>query len=379
MKQSIIIGLVLVLTLSMSCNSSKNDPESIRKQIGEYEAQVIELKSKISDLEHQLDTLNSSQNIGKILVGFIKTEPIQFINYIDVVGNVETDLQSLISPESNGQIEKIYVQEGDYVKAGTLLVGLKTEVTDKTIKEVQNSLELAKTVYNKQKELWDQKIGSEIQYLQAKNNKESLEMKLQTLNAQLKMAQIRAPFDGHIENIFQKEGEIASPGRQVLEIVNLQKLKVTADVSEAYVSDIKEGDMAKVGFPSFSGLEIDAAVSMVGSIVNQNNRTFQIQIDIPNKDRKLKPNLISNVKLVQAVYDSAIIVPAIIIKNDAQGKKYIYVINNRDGNLIAEKRYIQTGVSYGNKTLVLKGLSYGEEIIHKGYNTVKNGSIVRVK
>lgn len=379
MNRIIIFSLVLVFTSFVACKNTANDPESIQKQISEYESQVIDLKSKITELEHQLDTMNTSKIIGKVLVGYKEAYPKQFINYIDVVGNVTSDLQSLISPETNGIIDKIYVKEGDYVKKGALLASLKTEITESSINEVETSLNLAKTVYQKQKELWDQKIGSELQYLQAKNNKESLEMRLKTLKVQKDMAQITAPYDGYVETIFQKEGEIASPGRQVIQLINISEVKVQVDVSEAYISNIHDGDIASITFPSFPDMLIKEPVTMTGYIINPNNRTFKVQVNIPNRDLKLKPNLISNVQLIQQIYDSVIVVPSIIVKNDAKGQKYLYVVSERNGNMISEKRYIQTGVSYGNNTLVINGLKSGDRYIDQGYNIVKNGSEIRLK
>ena len=317
-----IIGLFLFVA---SCGVQENKPEDIKKQISDYESEIIDIKAKIAVLQHQLDTLGNSLNDGRVLVEYQSVELKDFINYIDVVGNVEADQQSYISPELSGQIEKIYVREGDFVKKGDVLVSLNTLITEKNIQEVQTSLELAKTVYKKQKELWDQKIGSEMQYLQAKNNKESLEGRLATLRAQLSMAQLEAPYDGIVETIYQKEGELASPGRQLIEFINLQDLRVVADVSEAYVADIHTGDSVFISFPSFENLQITAPISVVGAVVNPDNRTFKVQAQITNPKGALKPNLIANLKLEQAQYKDARVVPSIIIKNDAMGNKYLYV------------------------------------------------------
>ncbi|MBN2745320.1 MAG: efflux RND transporter periplasmic adaptor subunit [Bacteroidales bacterium] len=379
MNKTIIISIITIIVFAVSCKNGGNDSEKIKKQIEAYESEIIEIRSKIADLQHQLDTMETKDVGGAILVGIETIKPQHFVNYIDVVGNVESDLQSLVSPESNGQIEKVYVREGDYVSSGQLMVSLKTDVTDKSINEVETSLDLAKTVYNKQKQLWDQKIGSEIQYLQAKNNYESMQNRLATLKAQLAMAQIKAPFDGYVETIFQKEGEIAAPGRQVIELVNLNSLKVTADVSESYVANIHVGDSAIVTFSSFPNLIIKAPISFVGSVINPNNRTFRIQIDIPNKEKLLKPNLITNIKLTESDFQNSIVIPSIIIKNDASGRKYIYVLSENESKYIATKRYISTGASYGNKTLVVSGLNSDEQIISQGYNLVKNGSQIRFK
>ena len=378
MKKNIILLLVVVFAGLTSCTDD-NDPKVIKNKIGEYKTEIVNLQTKIKELNDKLDKDKSSKDDGSILVGIKTMETTQFINYLNVTGNIVSNQEALISPEINGQIEHIYIKEGDYVSKGTLLVSLKTEITEKTIEEVKTSLELAKTVYKKQKELWDQQIGSEIQYLQAKSKKESLERRLETLQTQVDMASIRAPFDGFIEIVFQKEGEIASPGRQVLQLVNLSDLKVTADVSESYLPNLAEGDKVLIEFPTFPSLSIESKIAVIGSIINPNNRTVKIQVKIPNPDNMLKPNVIANIKLIQAVYDSALVVPSIIVKNDASGRNYIYLKKKKEGKFYAAKRYVKTGVSYGNNTLIIGGLEPNEEVIFQGYNMVKNGSLIRVK
>ena len=378
MKKNLMLILAVVIAGLTSCNN-QDDPKAIKDQIGKYKSEIVDLQAKIEALNNELNETKTTKNDGSILVGLKTMKTTQFINYLNVTGNVVSNQEALISPEINGQIEHIYVHEGDYVLEGTLLVSLKTEITQNTIAEVKTSLELAKTIYQKQKELWNQKIGSEIQYLQAKSQKESLEKRLETLQSQIEMAKIKASFDGYIETIFQKEGEIASPGRQVLQLVNLSNLKVTADVSESYLPNLSEGDKVVVDFPTFPGLSIDSKIAVIGSIINPNNRTVKIQIKIPNTDNQLKPNVIANVKLIQAVYDSALVVPSIIVKNDASGRNYIYVEKQKGDSYYAEKRFVETGVSYGNNTLITNGIKPSEKIIFQGYNMVKNGSLIRIK
>jgi len=371
-----IIFLIGIILATAGCNNpdDANKKQEIKKQITEYRMEIKDLENKIAELEKQLtDTVVSD---GSLLVGIKTVKPEKFIKYVEVTGSVESDLQALISPEINGQISKIHVKEGDYVTQGTLLVSLKTEITEKAIDEVKTALELANTVYKKQKELWNQQIGSEIQYLQAKNRKESLERKLETLKTQKQMAEVKAPFDGYVETVFQKEGEIASPGRQVLMLVNLEKLKVTADISEVYLPNVHKGDMVLLSYPTFPEITMKRPISVVGSVINPNNRTVKIQINIDNPGKKLKPNIIANVKFKEFEMDSAFVVPSIIIKNDADGRSYLYVVAKHNNATMAVKRFVETGDSYGNKTVIIKGLKAGDKIVYQGYNLVKNGSLI---
>ncbi len=376
MKKTLLISLVLIIALA-ACKNNGDDPKEIKNRITEYKMQIKDLENKIYELEAQLKDTVATQN--SIVVGVMDIRPGRFVKYVDVTGNVESALQAFVSPEINGQIKSIEVKEGEYVKKGDLLVVLKSEITDKSIEEVQTALELARTVYKKQKDLWDQNIGSEIQYLQAKNRMESLEKKLETLKTQKQMAQVKAPFDGYVETIFQKEGEIASPGRQVLMLVNLTNLKVTADVSERYLPRLHVGDPVDLSFPTFPGIKMKRPISVVGSVINPSNRTVKIQIDIKNVDNKLKPNIIANVRFKEFERDSAVVVPSIIIKNDADGRKYLYIASQKDGKYIAAKKFIETGESQDNQTLVTKGLSVGDKVVYQGYNLVKSGSLIHFK
>ncbi len=379
MKKLIII--LLVISSLVACNQSVDSSDDIPKQISEYESQVKEINAKIKDLKNQLSN-NNLKNVDdskKILVGVEKVSPKNFTHYLEVTGNVESQLEAYISPELNGLIKSIDVSEGDFVSKGQLLATIDTDIIKNNIEEVKTQLELAKTIYEKQKELWNQNIGSEIQYLQAKTNKETLQNRLKTLSTQLNMASIKAPFDGYIEIVFQKIGEMGSPGRQLFLLVNLKDLKITANVSESYIPFVHKGDMVNIQFPTFPDLKINAKIGVVGAVVNPSNRTLKIQIPIKNKDNILKPNIISNIKLIDYSNDSALIVPSIVVKNNANGQNYIYITAETDDNVFAKKIYVKTGKSYGNKTMIISGLKAGDNVITQGYNTVKNGSLIKVQ
>lgn len=294
-------------------------------------------------------------------------------------GMVEAVHDAFISSEISGQIKAIHVTEGQRVKKGQLLVSLNSDVTESAIAEVKAGLELARTVYEKRKGLWEKNIGSEIQYLEAKTNKDSLENKLKTLQAQLDMAKIKAPIDGIVDRIFRKEGEMAIPGQQLIQLVNLDKVYVNADVSETYLAKIKNGDMVEVSFPSYPGLTVESTIHRIGQVVKTKNRTFLVQVLLDNKDEKLKPNMVAEIKMKDFSADSALVVPSIVIKNDLKGS-YLYVTENQeDGKLVARKKYVTPGMSQGNLTMITQGLTPGQQVIIKGYNLVKNGMEVEVE
>ncbi|MDP2162385.1 MAG: efflux RND transporter periplasmic adaptor subunit, partial [Flavobacterium sp.] len=238
-----IFFMLLSVAILASCSSNKADEkEQIKKEIEQQEAKLQKIKQKISDLKVQLgdDTIDNRQKFS-IPVRLQELDFEVFNHFIEVAGTVEAVNEAYISPELNGQIKKIHVKEGDRVKKGQLLATINTSVLDNSIDEIKTGLELAKKIFAKQKELWDQKIGSEIQYLEAKNARDGAENRLKTLESQIEMAKIRAPFDGIVDEIYHKEGELAVPGMQIIQLVNLSTLKINADVSESYLPYIKKG------------------------------------------------------------------------------------------------------------------------------------------
>ncbi|GAB4299423.1 MAG: efflux RND transporter periplasmic adaptor subunit [Marinilabiliales bacterium] len=329
-----------------------------------------------TDKSDQQDETNMEYSIP-VKIKNLKYE--KFHHFIQVTGYVEALYDAYISPEMNGQIKKIYVKEGDYVQTGQLLAELNTEVISKSIEELKTGLELAKTLYNKQKELWDQGIGSEVQYLQAKNQKESLEKKLETLYAQMDMAKIKAPFSGYIESVMQKEGELAVPGMQLMQLVNFNKLKIVADVSEKYLNSIHKGDTVKITFPAYPDIELYKTIYRTGNVIKQGNRTFEIEIQLDNlKDNILKPNIIATVYINDYSNNKALTVPSVIIKKDLKGD-FLYVVNKTDSLFTAEKRHVKIGVSQDNMTEIIEGLKEGEKVVIAGYNQLSNGAVVNIK
>ena len=324
------------------------------------------------------DNPDSSTETPHIPVLIKQMNPEKFLHFIQVNGKVEAEQDAVISPEINGQIRTIHVKEGNRVRKGQLLVSLNTSITESNIAEVKTNLGLATKLYEKQKELWAQNIGSEIQYLEAKNAKESAENRLKTLEAQLEMARIKAPFEGVVEEIYSKKGELASPGFQLLHMVNLNDLKIEAAVSEIYISSLKAGDMVQLEFPSFPDLLIEAPITRLGNVIHPQSRTFKVELKLKNPENKLKPNIFTRVKLNDYVSENALVIPAIIIKRDMKGS-YIYVTNSNNKQTIAEKRYIEEGPTYEDQTMVLSGLNPKDEVIITGYDQVSNGVPVEIK
>ena len=375
MRNWIIVLAVLFLA---SC-SSKVDQKSVRDQIAAYKKEIADLNKKIETLEQELATMDPGENAtSAVAVEVLELSFEPFKHYIDVSGSAEAVREAFISPEVGGQIREIYVNEGDYVERGKLLAKLNTEITESSIEELKSGLDLATTVYEKQKRLWEKGIGSEIQYLNAKNNKESLEQKLVTLQAQLDMSLIKSPVSGIVDEIYKKKGELAVPGMQLMQIVNLEEVYINADVPESYLAHVNEGEKVKVEFPVYPEMNIETPIYRKGNVINPNNRTFSIQLKISNPDKLLKPNILSVIHINDFSADSALVVPSVLIKQDISGY-YVYSVREISGKMIAKKAYIQLGKSYLDKTMVISGLQPGEKIIVQGYTMVSDGSEVAVK
>lgn len=372
-----IISLA-VLALLFACTPAK-DKDSIRKEITEYKLQVEELNRKIGELEKQLSDDFSADGAGmKVVVEAEKVSFTQFRHFIEVGGVVEAVSEAFISPETSGQIRKIYVSEGDRVSKGQLLAELNSEITESQIQDVRNSLDYARIVYEKQKRLWEQKIGSEIQYLNAKNSVESLENQLKTLEAQLELARVKSPVTGIVDEIYKKQGELGMPGVQMMLVVNLDQVYVNADVSESYLASIREGENVSVTFPAYPDLKMEAPIYRKGNVINPGNRTFTVQLKLSNPDKLLKPNILSRIFINDYTSDTALVVPSVLIKQDLKGS-YLYVLDENGGNPLAKKAYIQTGLSYNDMTMVVSGIEEGQRVITAGYNQVSDGTAVQIQ
>jgi RND family efflux transporter MFP subunit len=374
MKKLIILILAFIV---VSCGSGDRASE-LQEEIKIKKNQIMSLNAEIRELESELAEMQDEdpdKYRTLVVTEEIKNRP--FKHYFEAHGSVESVAEAFISPEVNGQIKQIKVKEGERVVKGQLLIVLNTSITSNTIDEVKTSLQLATTVYEKQKRLWDQQIGSEIQYLEAKNNKEALESRLKTLEAQLDMSYIRSPINGIVDEIFNKEGELAMPGMRLMQIVNLSELYINAEISESYLPKINEGDMVQLTFPSYPDISMEVPVWRVGNVINPQNRSFTLKLRVSNRGEQLKPNTLAIIKINDYSTDEALVVPTIILKKDIKGT-YMYVAAREQDGYRAKKVYVETGMSYQDESIIVNGLEPGQLIITKGYNMVSDGSPIKM-
>lgn len=367
-----IFYFALMLTIFTACSGDKKSTTTNKKEeLKTLKTELHELKTKITILENALKEENTTDD-KSVKVKAITLEQAPFVSYADLTGNVQSDDVISITPEASGNITDILVSEGDKVKKGEILAKLNTKKIVRDIQELKLSLALANTKFEKQEILWKQKIGSEIQYLEAKSEKEKFEERVAGLNAQLELSHIEAPFDGIVDRIFQHIGEMATPQKPFGTIVNLDNMYVAAELSEAFLNKVAPNSKVKVAFPIIDQQKT-ATITQVGNVINKDSRSFRIKIDITNNDHRIKPNMTAVISIINFSSDSAITVPSILVKRDFKGD-YIYVIKNDK----AKKLYIETGFNTGNTTVVKKGLNAGQKIISDGYAQVVDGTTVAI-
>lgn len=372
-------ALLTILVLLAACGGAKKDSlEFKQEKLAELKEKSIALKDEIRALEKEITALDPSaanKKSGK-LVTSMPVQPEDFRHYVEFQATAEAKQNVAVTTDLGGLVTAVFVEEGDRVSKGQVLAQLDKAVIEKNIAELQSALNLADVFYKKQERLWEQKIGSEVQYLQAKGERDNLSNKLQTAKAQLSKTRITSPINGLVDKVILKAGEMANPGRPAFRVVNVKDIEIVAEVSEAYINAISTSDEVLVEFPALE-TEIPGNIRSVGQVVDPGNRTFDLVIDVNNKDGLIKANLLANIRIKDFEAEQAVVIPSRLIQ-ELRGEYFVYVIKEEGGEQLAEKRSIQTGLSYQGKTLVESGLTAGEILIDQGYRDVTNGEILQI-
>ena len=349
-------------------------------------ASLLELNHNKRDLIQQIDSLSSllksvELNISKLdtnkrltRVTALKSEKKMFQHFIEVQGSVEADQSVELYPESSRNITKIFVREGQSIYKGHPLVQIDNSILESSKVELQTQLDLATTTFERQKRLWDQNIGSEIQYLQAKAKKEGLENSLESLKSQAKKLKIIAPFSGTVDEIFVKTGGLANPMFPALRLINLNQIHVESEVTETYLKYIKKGTEVELYFPSIDK-KINTKVDQVGNYINPNNRSFKVRINVNNTDGTLKANLLAEVK-ISDFKEVGIVIPSNLIQKDRMNKPFVYSLVKEDKFYRVKKSYIIEKISYENESFISEGLEADALIVDKGSQLVKEDETV---
>ena len=353
-------------------------PHNKQGQLARLEAQQEALNAQIEQLKAEI--AGETEAAPKEVLAYVRSievQPSLFRHYIQVQGTIESDNNILIPAQSNGVVKKIHVHQGDRVSQGQLLAELDGAILERSIDEVTYSLQLVTTIYERQERLWKKNIGSELEYLQAKNNKESLEKKLETLKEQYKLTMVNAPISGTVDDVMIKEGEMAAAGRGTIRIVQLSRLKITASLSENYRSRVSQNQPVKVQVPAV-GREMELKIDAVSQVIDPNNRTFQIEIRIPAQEKGLKPNMLSVVTINDYTNAEALTVPQNVVQ-DTGTDNFLFVAEKQNNDWIAHRRTVTLGANYADRVEIRDGLSAGEFVITFGFQALADGQIVSIQ
>ena len=373
MKSLLTLASLLLLALGVaSCAADGLDAK--KAELEALKGQLTEVTSQIKALEAELaaaDPAFAAAAKKPLLITTVAARKGEFTHFVEVTGSVLSKKNVNISAEMMGRILEIPAIEGMRVSKGQVLARIDAESIQQNVEEMENGLSLAITVFEKQERLWNQKIGTEIQYLEAKNRKEGLEKSLASMKAQLAKGVVRAPFNGTIETVRVRLGELVQPGSQMFQFVGESDLFIEADISESYISVLAKGDSVAITFPSIKKT-ITTKVSATGSIINSNNRTFKVEVFLPSLP-EVKPNMISVLRIQDYKNNESVVVPAHLILSDTKGD-YVFVVENN----IAKKKYVTRGYTSGEETEIVSGLLGTEQLVDKGFREVGDNFSVNV-
>lgn len=375
--KNILLSLSIVALFAACGGKNQNALETKRAELDSLNTELSYIKAAISAVQLEITELDTAARPNAIAVMAKAVTKGQFKNPFDIQALVESDNNVMISPEVPAKLMKIYVTEGQRVAKGQVVASLDGSTANSQIAELEGALSLAKTNYEKLKKLWDQNIGSEMQYLQAKNQYENLQNSITTAKTQLGKYSLRSPINGTVDAIMANEGELVGSmtGGAVMRIVNMGDIKLKANVSEAYVGKIKKGQMVKVYYPSLK-MSAEEKVSAVGDVIDVNNRTFSIYVT-PKNTKMLKPNMLAMITAYDFEDSDAISVPTKLVRNDGT-QDYILTIKTNGEKKTVEKTIVVIEQEFASQTIIKSGLEPGTEIITEGYNSVIEGDEVKI-
>lgn len=389
MKHISKLFFLSILSLAVACGGGDNSIEAKKASLESLKKQALELNAQIATLEKDLAKSGAGATAQAVVVNISPVIAQDFNHYIEIQGKIESESVSYVTPRAGGgQVKAVYVKRGDKVKKGQLLLQLDNTLIKQSVAAAAQNIEtvkaqaaLAKSVYEKQKNLWEQNIGSEIQLLTAKTNAEALGSQLKAALEQLGMAKDQLAFtsiysdvDGVAEEVNVKVGEIFMGAGQ-LKIVNTDKLKLTSQVPENYAGKINVGTDVTLIFPDLDKT-LDTKLSVIGKVIDPLSRSFFVEAKLP-MDKNFRPNQLAQVKIKDYTKKNAISIPINIVQNDDKGK-FVYVAASENGKLVARKRMVTTGEFYANSIEILSGINAGEQVVTEGYQNIFDGQNLTV-
>lgn len=386
MKKLLYISFLSLLIISCGKTEENSVDEVIATQdLEKIRAKRIELSKEQRDLASKMELLDAAitdldPSLRLALVTTQTVNDTTFRHYTRVQGDVATRENIIIYPEFSGVLMRVHVNEGDRVNRGDLLATIDDGGLASQLAQLEAQAALAKTTFERQQRLWEQNIGSEIQFLEAQTAFQSAQNAVDQLRSQLGKTNVRAPFSGVIDEVISDEGQVVSPGQnQLFRLVNLQNMYVQASVPETYLNQIQAGSEVIVEISAINK-QFEGKVRQVGNFINPNNRTFQIEVSLPNDDGLIKPNLIATVKLNDYTSENATVIPEGAIQKNSLGESLIYLFRPENDSLgSAQRVIIETGYNQDNMVEVREGIQPGDEVIVEGGRNLRDGQQVKIR
>jgi RND family efflux transporter MFP subunit len=374
MKKLFIISTLSILLFACGKKEDNANIDTLiaSKNVTALQAKKALLQADLSKIDEALATLDVKKE--EALVSVLTVNDTVFSHYLEVQGSVDTKENILIQPEYQGTLVSLNVKAGQRVSKGQVLGRIDDAGLSQQVASLENQYALAKTTFERQKNLWNQKIGSEMQYLQAQTQMISAQRGVAQIKAQLSKTVIRAPFSGTIDEVFVEKGQVVGPNAQgLMRIVNLSNMYVSTSVPETYIGKLKVGTEVDVLLTSL-GKTYKGKVRQIGNFVNPSNRSFGIEVSVPNPENLLRPNQVANLKITDYINKNTIVVPTNVIQEDGEKNKFVYTALNVNGKTgTAKKTIVKLGQSSNNVTEILSGLSNNDVIVTEGMNTISDG------
>lgn len=378
-----ILALIIVSCSGGGKNSVENlmdngNLETVRQKRAELVDQQQAINDKIKLMDERIASLDTVKHIP--LITTFTAIPEVFNHVVELQGNVTTKDLLTITPEYNGILTNVYVKEGQKVSKGQILGKVDDGGLSQQLAQLKIQTELARTTYERQKRLWDQNIGSEIQFLQAKSTFQSQQEAVNQLNQQIAKTTVKAPFSGTIDDVITEQGSVVAAGQTpLMRIVNLDEMYIETEVPERYVADVIKGKDVTVDIPVLDKT-LETKVRQASSFINPANRTFKVEVAVPNKDQSIKPNLTARLKINDYTNEAALLIPQSVISENADGEQYVYIVTakNSEGVGTVKRMIVETGKVQGDVIEILKGLEPGAEIVKEGARSVREGQSVEV-
>lgn len=384
MKKSIVIPFVALFMAACSSDSKSvsvdkaiatKDVAKMKATRAEIQKEYDKMYADLAKLDLEIAKLDTLKKVA--LVSTMVVKDTVFSHYIDIQGNIDTKQNLIIYPEFAGALSQVYVKSGQNVTKGQILARIDDGGLSSQLAQIETQATLAKTTFERQKNLWNQKIGSEIQFLQSKTNYEAQMKAVAQIKSQLAKTTVKAPFSGIIDEVITDKGQVVGPGQPLMRIVNLSDMYVTANVPESFIGKIKNNAIVAVSIKSI-GKTYNGKVRQIGNFINPNNRSFSIEVAVPNTDKLLRPNQVAVLKIEDYKKENAILIPENCITENAAGNKIVYTVDSSEKEPKATRKVIEIGLTSGSFVEIKNGISKGDHVILEGARSIQNKDAVQI-